>query len=498
MTSSPSLIVNALALALMPGQAPGPTALLTALETNDAPLKCLSGDDGTASIRAAIEEDFDFLRALRMRPSDAGSAEIERWAALMRWLITTVKDWKPSEDPAMRLLVAALVTSRMCGGDTDLWRLLADGDAPSPGFLAALSLLVSKSQVVFGVRGVGAPPIWEGEFVDAFQAADAGGNWTVIADMWPRLDYAFRPDILFTEMVRCLARYDIAGLVRAADALQQSPPIMQLAHTLAVDQRLRLAIVSTSERVRFCCAFVTVARATGARTLSSDEEAALTDLLIQVAGRSGEWRMWMAAFNRYPLRYPELHRSLGDALARSSQEAATIYIESIELYPIPTTGFDESRSFISECLRAFGRKASSDHRQAVWAQAYRRWLDWRFGAADPDTHLFEVNRAPIDFAIVSYACECMSITDRDRSVSEIQKAMSAIELIWRRSESECITEWNRLLSLFQPYAHACRIINDGSETLSNKIIYYPFDISDSLYHRIMFRMPEHLTPPMST
>ncbi len=498
MTSSPSPIMNALTLALMPGPALGPTALLTALEAKDAPLNCLAGDDGTALVWAAVEEDFDFLRALRLRSADASSAEMERWAALMRWLIATVKDWKPSDDPAMRSLVAALVTSRMCGGDTDLWRLLADGDAPSPGFLAALSLLVSKSQVVFGGRGSAAPPIWESEFAEAFQAADVGGEWAAIGEMWPRLDHVFRPDILLTEMVRCLARYDFAGLVRAADALQQSPPIMQLAHTLAMDQRLRLAIASASERVRFCCAFVTIARGTGARALSLDEEAALIELLVQVAGRSKEWRKWMAAFNTYPLRYPALHRSLGVALAHASQDAANIYIDSIKMYSISITSTDESRSLISECLRAFARRASSAYRQSVWAQAYQRWLDWRFGAADPSSNLFDASRSPIDFAVVSYICECMSAEERDRSISEIQRAMSEIELSWHRSESECIMEWNRLLSFFQPYAHAYRVLNDGVETLCDKAVYYPFDVSKSLYHRIMFRIPENLTPSIST
>jgi hypothetical protein len=472
--------------------------LLTALEAKDAPLSCLAGDNGSESVWAVVEEYFGFLRALHMRPTDAGSAEMDRWAALMRWLIATVKDWKPSDDPAMRLLVAALVTSRMCGGEKDLWRLLADGDAPSPGFLAALSMLMSKSRVVFGVGGSAAPPIWESEFADAFQAADAGGDWAVVAHMWPRFDHVFRPDILLTEMARCLARYDFAGLVRAADALQQSPPIMQLAHALAVDQRLSLAIASTSERVRFCCAFVTVARGTGAPALSPDEEAALTELLIQVAGRSEEWRRWMAAFNTYPLRYPALHRALGNALALASQDAASLYIDSIKLHPIAIPGTDESRSLISECLRAFGRTASSDHRQSVWAQAYRRWLDWRFGSADPSSNLFDVNRSPIDFAIVAYVCECLSADDRDKAVAEIQRAMSSVELSWHRSESECITEWNRLLSLFQPYAHAYRVISDGVETLSDRGIYYPFDVSKSLYHRNMFRMPEHLAPSIET
>lgn len=493
MTSTFSRLMNALTLALMPGSADGPTRLLTVLATKDSPLDCLAHDDEIGSVREAIEHDFGFLRLLRSRSEVAENELIERWAALVRWLMGTVKDWKPSDDPRMKVLVAVLITSRMCGGDADLWHLLPEDLAPSAEFLAALGSFVAKRQVVFGARGNATPPIWESEFAAAFQAADTGGDWAAIADMWPRLGHIGRPDILFVEMVRCLARHEFAGLVRATDALRQCHPIMELAQALPVDQRLGLAIASTSGRVHFCCAFMTVARNAEARTLSPDDEAALSELLVGVAGAPEEFRKWMAAFNTYPLRYPPLHRPLGRALAHASQEAATIYIDSITLHPIRVTNVDESRTLVSECLRAFSREALPDFRQAVWVRAYQRWLDWRFGAADPSTHLFDVSRSLIDFAVVSYVCECMSLADRDRSIAEIQKAMSEIELNWRRSESECITEWNRLLSLFQPYAHAYHVINYGIDILFKKGIYYNFDVSKSSYHRIMFRVPDHST-----
>ena len=494
MTSSSSPIVNALALAMMPGLADGPTRLLTVLGTQDSPLDCLAHDDEIGSVREAIEYDFGFLRFLRSRPEVPDSDEMERWAALVRWLMGTVRDWKLSDDPRMTVLAAVLITSRMCGGDTGLWHLLPEDHAPSAEFLATLGSFVSKRQVVFSARGNATPPIWESEFTEAFQSADTDGDWAAIAVMWPRLGHVGRQDILFAEMVRCSARYNFAGLVRATDALRQCHPIMELAQVVPVDQRLRLAIESTSERVRFCCAFMTVARNAEARTLSPDEEAALSELLVGVAGAPEEFRKWMVAFNRYPLRYPPLHRPLGHALAHASQEAATIYIESITLHPIRVTDFDESRTLVSECLRAFSQEASPTFRQAVWVRAYQRWLDWRFGVADPSTHLFDVSRSPIDFAIVSYVYECMSIADRDRSIIEVQKAMSEIELNWRQSESECITEWNRLLSLLQPYTSAYNAIDCMIDNLFDKAIYYPVDISKSLYHRIMFRVPYHSSP----
>jgi len=273
---------------------------------------------------------------------------------------------------------------------------------------------------------------------------------------------------------------------------------MELADTLPVDQRLRLAVASASERVRFCCAYVTVAGGVAAHALSSDDEAALSELLVKVAEDPDEFRKWMAAFNTYPVRYPALHRPLGYALARAPLEAAIIYIDSITLHPIRVTDVDKGRNLISGCLRVFGHEAPPAFRQIVWERAYQRWLDWRFGAADPDTHLFDINRSPIDFAVVSYICERMSVADRNRTIAEIKETMTEIALAWRQSESECITEWNRLLSIFQPYAHAYSVSEVGRDILSDSGIYYPFDISASLYHRIMFRIPAHAAPSTPT
>ena len=495
MTGTLPAITDVIAKALQPGPANGPVALRAALETEDSPFDALRGANGTGVIGSAIDQDFGFLRLLRTRP-DADEA-IERWVGLIRWLLTAAKGWKLSEDRRMNELAAILLTSRRCGGEAELWQLLPEAAAPAAEFLSALAVFVAKRHFVYDVQGTPSPPIWENEFIEAFQRADTAEDWPKVAAMWPQFDHVVRPDILSMEMVRCLARYGFDELVRATDALQQCPPVMEIAGTLSAGQRLRLAIASSSERVRFCCAFVTVARSAGAVALSPDEDVALSQLLIKVATSAEEWRKWMKAFNTYPLRHPHLHRPLGHALAQISHDAAKVYLNSIELHPIPVTNTDESRALISVCLRAFSQQASPEHRQAVWTHAYRLWCDWRFGASTADTHLFDINRSSLDFAVTSYACECMSATERETALAELQKQFPEIELAWHTTESNCITAWNRLLSLFQPYAHACSIAETGADALLDTVIYYPFDLTKSLYHRIMFRVPAHPIRSMS-
>lgn len=492
MTTTQSLFADVLAEALQPGPATGPEALLAVLEAKEKPLEALVPTEGADAIGMAIEQDFGFLHLLRVEPEAADSEAKGRWAALIRWVLATTKDWKQSKDERMKELVAVLMTCSRCSNHAQLWHLLPEENAPSMEFLKAVGKFAAKRQIVYGARGSGPPPIWESEFIDAFQKDDVGGDWAEIAGMWPRLEAVVWPDALYTGMVCCLARFDFSELVRAADALPQCPLVMALVHALSVGQQLRLAIASSSERVRFCCAF-TVTRREGAAELSADDETALSELLIKVAASPEEWRKWLAAFNTYPLRYPLLHRPLGIALAHARHEAALEYIDSIKLHPTQLTPPDACRAFISDCLQAFSEQASLEQRQAVWTYAHRRWLDWRFDTRKTDANLFEVHRSPLDFAVFSFVCECMSPTERENALAEFQKQFQEVELTWYSSETDFTTEWNRLLSIFQPYAHACYRTEGAS--LDSRL-YSPFDLQQSLYHRIMYRVRESSTHPV--
>jgi len=481
-------ITDVIAKAIQPGPVTGPTALLTALATEDSPFKALMRSEGTDAIGTAIELDFGFLRGLHKLSDDACDDTIGRWAALIRWLLETTNGWQHSTDERLVTLAAALLTSSLSGS---LWHLLLDKHVPSEEFITTISALIEKMQLTYGVRGPKAPPIWENEFAEAFRKADADGDWADIAAMWSQFDHVVRPDILLREMARCLARFDISKLAQATNGLQHCPLVMQVASALAVNQRLRLANVSSSERVRFCCAFVSVTERQGRATLSNDEEAGLTDLLVKVAETPEEWRKWMTAFNTFPLRYPPLHRPLGSALARVSQDAAKFYINSIKLHPIKITNHDESRALISDCLRVFRQQAAPEHWQAVWSYAHQLWRDWRFDAKDKTTNLFEINHSPFDFAIYSYASECMSAVECEKILMEITKEIQKIGQKWHASLTDLTTELNRLLSLIQPYAHACNITESNKFTRPDSRAFYPPELLNYPYYGIMYRLQKH-------
>jgi len=491
MNKTKHLIKEIVADAMQPGPQEEPTALLEALQEKGAPLKVFMRTDEDRMIEKATAQDFGFLQYLYMRSEATKRDAKKRQAALIRWILDSSKRWKENEDKGLRTLVAILLTSRRCGGEAGLWHMLPDESGPSAEFLSVLSSLVSKLQISYDIPESPEPPIWEREFVEAFKKADATCDWSEIANRWQQFSNAVWPAPLLEEMVRCLASYKLKGLVQATNSIQQSPSAMQIARMLHVSQRLRLALATDSNHIRFCCAFTTVSHQTGAEELSVDEEACLSDLLVQVSTSTDEWIKWMATFNTYPLRYPLLYRALGNALAKISQEAALTFIDTIQLHPIRVNDMDESRELISECLRAFKQQAIPEYRQALWTSAYQHWLDWRFDKNNPNTNLFEINRSPLDYAVVSYIHECQREAEREAALEKLQNQFSNVELAWHTTETTCTTEWNRLLSVYQLYVHAYKIAETGEDALPNSCIYYPSNLAGSLYHKIMFRVPTY-------
>lgn len=478
------------------GDAVRPTALLASLAATDAPLDALLSTNASETFVNALQQDFGFLNLLRYAPDADGGSTRRRCTECIRWVLGTISRWQLANDMRLEVLGAILMTSRLCAGDADFWSLLDDDDAPSAEFMKVLSALIAKREIAYRF-GDPSTPIWQHEFMQAFDQADVTEDWEKIAAMWPRIAPAVEQGLLFPEIVRCLARFGFAQLVEAADGLKQGWLAFEMANALPGAQRLSLAIASQSARLRFCCAFVTVSRMNGNAALGHEDEASLTKLLVAVAASLVEWRKWMEAFNAYPVRYPQLQRPLGSALSKISYDAGRVYINSIALRSSAFSHPDGCRDAVSVCLREFSDKASPEHRAKLWHQAYKRWNSWQFKTLTAGTYLSEINRSSLDFAIASYARDILSAGERAAEIEKLQTQFIEIEQEWYRSETDLINEFNRLLSIHQIYAHAQHASDRNLDAIPDKLMYYPFDVSKMLYLRIKFRIPLTLPPRLN-
>lgn len=494
MTTNQRLITDILTEALLPGPMGRPETILSVLNAENSPFEALMHIEDANAINMAIEQDFGPLHSLH-GPSGAVNSKLkDQWTTLFRWLLFRLKSWKKVDDVRMGEFAALLLTSKLCGGQTNIWPLTPREYTPSADFITTLSTSIARLQIAYNSHGSTIPPIWENEFIETFRKADEAGDWTAIADMWPQFKHTIRANFLFTEMVRCLAHYAFDELVNATNCVKQCPLAMKIAHVLSTEQRLRLASETKSRHIQFCFIFHTVTRNYDSKKITHNDENTLSQLLINIATSPDEWNKWVKTYNKYPLRYPNIHRALGNALANTSYETAMTYINSIDLHPINAADHNESITLINECLQCFCLHAPHEHRRAVLAYAHRRWRNWSFNTNAHASYLFEVSKSQLDYAVISYASECISKSDLENILTDIQRQMLEVELIWHKDESECVTEFNRLLSIYQPYAHAFIMSTNFANTSSDTKIYYPFNPSKSLYQSIMFRLRTHHMP----
>jgi hypothetical protein len=173
----------------------------------------------------------------------------------------------------------------------------------------------------------------------------------------------------------------------------------------------------------------------------------------------------MQVFNAYPVRYPALQRSLGQALATVPEPAVSAYVDSIVLHVLPVSA-DPNRRNTATCLQAFRAAATPERHCALWTLAHDRWSAWRFDQANPETHLFAVNWSQLDYAVVAYASECLDQAERDASMNTVRERLGQLDDLWHNSITDIVTAWNRLLSQFQPYAHSSQILKSGEDWLT--------------------------------
>jgi hypothetical protein len=150
-------------------------------------------------------------------------------------------------------------------------------------------------------------------------------------------------------------------------------------------------------------------------------------------------------------------------------------------------GTDASRRLVAECLREFRAIAAPEQRRALWTRAHERWLRWDFNRDDPNQYLTAINWSDMDYALVAYACECMNEAARNSAMNSIRVDLQTLEHRWHASLTDVLTCWNRLLSQFQPYAHATFIANTAEDWLPEIRTYFAFDPSANAYLHLMYR-----------
>lgn len=439
-------LAEAMREAARPGEIAAPAKLAALVGKLEQPLHVLQDLDQSRDLFISFDEDFGFIRFSFTDRGPAANAGIQtvdrpRYAALLRWLIRELREWRLADDARFARLVAVFVAAQICDLGKGLWALLPDDIGGNRDLADYLKRLVASFDTAFSAAGGRAPPIWESEIVEAFTRADAEGDWATIIGIWRRLPLMF-PNTLQTETVRFLYRYDFDGLVKSLANVHKTPVAMQAARILTAGERLRLALAGENPYIQFASAYCSLTDERGSQQrLSEDDRSLFGKLLLKVANDPARWSAWMKVL----IRYPAVQELVGRALAHVPDAALDGYVSSIWLYPKQPAP-DAGRQSVAECLRAFSEEASPERRAALWTLAHKRWIAWDFNTADPNQHLMAINWSDLDYAIVAYASECMDGTARNDAMLAICRDLETLEHRWHKSLTDIMTCWYRLLS----------------------------------------------------
>ena len=422
MTLTTDLISEAVREATAPGDILEPTQLLTLLAGTENPIGSLSHIDRANEVFEALHLEFPFVRNIRWTRGRPSRSEMERWAALLRWLIRELRQWRSSDDIRLAKLVALCVVAQASDGDRQLWEQLPDDIGDNGELCGALKQLIGSFVVEFSAPGGIQVPIWEREAAERFKHDDAQGDWAEIGRQWRLFERLAHPNALQRQAVRCLLRCGGDHLVEALANLRQTFVAMQVADVLTVSQRLKLAAASENSYVQFACVYQTLLGREKLSGLLAEEQQLLTSLLTKVANDIPVWRGWMQVFNAHPAWCAMLQAPLGRAMANASDSALEAYIASIMLFPAPATA-DPDRRQVADCLSAFRAVATPERRRALWKRAHDRWQAWSFDQSSLDGHLLSVCWSKLDYAVVGFAVECMDAAVRAAVMNALCKEM---------------------------------------------------------------------------
>lgn len=466
--------------AAIPGPIAEPVKLIAELDVVDAPLSALNDHDRANQLFNALYFEFGMTIYGRLVHVPIKQDDCIRWASLVRWLLNQLDTWRRADDPADRRLVAMFVVAQATDWENALWELMPPAKGTNAELIERLKKLVGSIAPSFGSRFGAQVPIWEGEAVEKFVAADHAGDWAAIAQNFHLIDHQLMPNTIVRQAVQFLARCGIGYLADGTEAIRQTVAAVLIARVVPQDKRVALGCLSNNAYMQFGCVLAVMREFRARPSLSAPGERDMTDLLLKVAADEPRWAAWMKAFNTHPQGCQTLQVPLGRALADGPDSSLAPYVNAISLYPWPANSASHGgRSSVAICLNAFRAQANLARRQELWKLAHARWRNWDFDNGH-DTHLIGICWSALDYAVVGYAVECLNDGERTAAANNILADMQNSEFRWHASVSDVMTSWNRSLSRLQPFAHA----QQANATQANWLTvgsYLPFDPAAQKY-----------------
>jgi hypothetical protein len=481
MTAWTDILGEAITASGQPGDLSAPTSLLVLSDNLEDPLSTLIGRDTEHEVFAALDEDLGFVRLVRSSRLTISTDQNEKLANSIRWLIGTLSNWCQADDPMRGRLVAIIALAAMLDENGALWLLMPDKIKQNQELCEEIQHILGRLQFRVEAVSFSRSPIVDKERVEEFATAEAEQNWPALRCFAEKVPWRFHSNAILDQSVRLLNRFFPDYLVHVGRAVSQIGIGMQMVTAISVGDALKLATHCKSNTLQFAAVCRLFAVHDRVHALDAVQEDALVSLLVEVATDAPRWAAWMQAFAAHPYQTSQMQPAIGLCLAASGEAALRAYIDAIYLQS-SWLGRDE----VKACLSAFANSAPLRRRQAAWKLAFARWSDWNFNERDGHSAPTEITLSNIDFAIVGYAVECLTLEERETHIAGCLDIVERAEHVWHKSQLDFMHYIYRTLSRSQPFLHARDCGTDRDNWLWNKTGKYFFDQLDDPYWQLRY------------
>lgn len=458
----------------------GPTKLLTLLRNKKNPWLKRDHEQQVA-LQTAHQTDLGAMYTYRYSGHPLTNIDRAIWVDRLAWLLIELNTCA-RQRPEFGRLPVILAVARAFSFDKSVWERLPTTYL-SDNLFVYMSAFVGSTECSFTSRGQ-TEPIWERETVDRFQSADEAEDWVALEADWITVSGAFPPDPDLHEAIACLC-VDHRGrhaLAMAFDHFKTIFQVMNAASAMSSEQKVIVAPLLSSSRARFGIVQSLAFDHPCNQKLSGAANEELSSLFRNIQSDSKEWRKWMKALNRYPVRSKMLQPAFGLSLVDSTSEAKSAYVDAIHF----DTFHSDGRSSVTECLMSFKENANLCERKQLWHIAFQKWSDWSFGESNGDQSLASTALSPVDYGIIGYFIENLSEKEHEAAMKQAYSEMMRVSDTWHIDFMHFISAWNRLLSKWQIIQYAYQVRMGEKEWALQFTARLPFDPNKDHYNAMTF------------
>lgn len=456
-----------------------PTRYLEELSKLKNPLIRELDSVGVAEI--AFREYVTPLIDLKNRAYAPDENDLPILAERISWVKSVLKEMQISS-PATHVFVALIRIASVMRDEQSLWSRLPT-EYLNNNLLSRMAAFIGCTEMSFSPSEQAAP-IWEHEVTSRFMDAGKAKDWPIVAQLWQTISGTLRPDYALREATHCLCQ-NTHGKHLIASMLDKSDNIllpMVIGEYLTVRSKAEISSIATTDQTRFILLMSLAYKQPRQQSLPVEVTDDIIKVLRLVQSNKDDWRKWMKALNRYPVRYPCVQEALGQSLIGSDKTIKSIYLDSIEL----SGSLDGGRLAVSRCLSSFHSSADEAECKLLFKLAYERWTSWNYAESIDANNLSWIAVSTLDYAVLGYLIECLEDSDFDRAFSESFDAMNVVGHRWYSDVSRYHTEWYRCLSRWAIYQFAKNVREQESDWTFPDSYSLPFDPEMDRYHALKY------------